>query len=167
MNKDYIAGYKNQFLIGASYDQGNVAYGATSTLGSFAPQFVVNSLDILLTDPDEVSPRNLSTTNNYVGLYLSDTIDLTSEIALTVGGRYNFARVNIEDNTGNAPELNGNNTFQRFNPDGRRHLPAAPGGDGLCELRGSQSCTDAGRARLRRSGIPVLAGKLPDGRPAA
>ena len=116
VNKDYIAGYKNQFLIGASYDQGNVAYGATSTLGSFAPQFVVNSLDILLTDPDEVSPRNLSTTNNYVGLYLSDTIDLTSEIALTVGGRYNFARVNIEDNTGNAPELNGNNTFQRFNP---------------------------------------------------
>jgi iron complex outermembrane receptor protein len=116
VNKDYIAGYKNQFLIGASYDQGNVAYGATSTLGTFAPQFVVTSLDILLTEPDEVSPRNLSTTNNYVGLYFSDTIDLTSEIALTVGGRYNFARVIIEDNTGNAPELNGNNSFQRFNP---------------------------------------------------
>src|SRR4029079_8408438 len=74
VNKDYIAGYKNQFLIGASYDQGNVAYGATSTLGSFAPLFVVYSLDILLTDPGEVSPLNLSTTNNYVGLYLSDTI---------------------------------------------------------------------------------------------
>ncbi len=116
VNKDYIAGYKNQFLIGASYDQGNVAYGATSTLGSFAPLFVVNSLDVLLTGPGEVSPRNLSTTNNYVGLYLSDTIDLTSELALTVGGRYNFARVLIEDNTGTAPELNGNNTFERFNP---------------------------------------------------
>jgi outer membrane receptor protein involved in Fe transport len=116
VNKDYIYGYKNQFLIGASYDQGNVSYGATSTLGSFAPMFVVNSLDILLTEPDEVSPRDLATTNNYVGLYLSDTIDLTSEIALTVGGRYNFARVLIEDKSGNAPELNGNNTFQRFNP---------------------------------------------------
>lgn len=116
VNKDYLFGYKNQFLIGASYDQGNVSYGATSTLGSFLPQFVVNSLDVLLTEPDEVSPRNLSTTNNYVGLYLSDTIDLTSELALTVGGRYNFARVIIEDNSGNAPELNGNNSFQRFNP---------------------------------------------------
>jgi outer membrane receptor protein involved in Fe transport len=116
VNKDYLFGYKNQFLIGASYDQGNVAYGATSTLGSFEPLFVVNSLDILLTDPDDVSPRDLATTNNYVGLYLSDTIDLTSEIALTVGGRYNFARVLIEDKSGNAPELNGNNSFQRFNP---------------------------------------------------
>ena len=38
VNKDYIAGYKNQFLIGASYDRGNVGYGATSTLGSFDPQ---------------------------------------------------------------------------------------------------------------------------------
>lgn len=116
VNKDYLLGYKNQFLIGASYDQGNVAYGATSTLGSFAPQFVVNSLGILLTEPDDVSPRDLSTTNNYVGLYFSDTVDLTSELALTVGGRYNFARVIIEDNSGNAPELNGNNSFQRFNP---------------------------------------------------
>ena len=116
VNKDYLFGYKNQFLIGASYDQGNVAYGATSTLGSFAPQFVVNSLDVLLTEPDDVSPRDLATTNNYVGLYLSDTIDLTSQLALTVGGRYNFARVIIEDKSGNAPELNGNNSFQRFNP---------------------------------------------------
>ncbi len=48
VNKDYIAGYKNQFLIGASYDRGNVGYGATSTLGSFDPKFVVNSLGILL-----------------------------------------------------------------------------------------------------------------------
>ena len=51
VNKDYIAGYKNQFLIGASYDHGNVAYGATSTLGSFEPQFVVNSLGVLLASP--------------------------------------------------------------------------------------------------------------------
>ena len=116
VNKDYIAGYKNQFLIGASYDQGNVSYGASSTLGTFLPQFVVSSLDILLTEPDDVSPRNLATTNNYVGVYFSDTVDLTSELALTVGGRYNFARVLIEDKTGGAPELNGNNTFQRFNP---------------------------------------------------
>ncbi|CAN1722917.1 iron complex outermembrane recepter protein [Hyphomicrobium sp. 1Nfss2.1] len=116
VNKDYIAGYKNQFLIGASYDQGNVSYGANSTLGSFEPLFVVNSLDVLLTEPDDVQPRNLATTNNYVGLYLSDTVDLTTDLALTVGGRYNFARVLIEDKSGLAPELNGNNSYQRFNP---------------------------------------------------
>jgi outer membrane receptor protein involved in Fe transport len=116
VNKDYIAGYKNQFLVGASYDRGNVAYGATSTLGSFGPKFVVNSLGILLVAPDEVSPRDLTTINDYYGVYFSDTVDLTSELALTVGGRYNFARVQIIDDTGTSPQLNGDNTFQRFNP---------------------------------------------------
>ena len=116
VNKDYIAGYKNQFLIGASYDHGNVGYGATSTLGSIAPKFVVNSLGVLLVQPDEVSPRDLTTINDYYGIYFSDTVDLTSDLALTVGGRYNFARVQILDETGNAPQLNGDNTFQRFNP---------------------------------------------------
>ena len=116
VNKDHIAGHKNQFLIGASYDHGNVGYGATSTLGSFAPKFVVNSLGVLLVQPDEVSPRDLTTLNDYYGVYFSDTVELTSDLALTVGGRYNFARVQIADDTGNAPQLNGDNTFQRFNP---------------------------------------------------
>ncbi len=116
VNKGYIAGYKNQFLIGASYDRGNVGYGATSTLGSFDPKFVVNSLGILLVAPGEVSPRDLTTINDYYGVYFSDTVDLTSDLALTVGGRYNFARVQIIDDTGTSPQLNGDNTFQRFNP---------------------------------------------------
>ena len=33
---------RNQFLIGASYDHGNVNYSANSELGFFAPKFVVN-----------------------------------------------------------------------------------------------------------------------------
>jgi outer membrane receptor protein involved in Fe transport len=116
VNKDYLFGFKNQFLVGASYDHGHVGYGATSTLGSFAPQFVVNSLGVLLLQPNEVSPRDLTTLNDYYGVYFSDTVDLTSDLALTVGGRYNFARVQIMDESGNAPQLNGDNTFQRFNP---------------------------------------------------
>jgi outer membrane receptor protein involved in Fe transport len=33
-----------------------------------------------------------------------------------VGGRYNFARVEITDNTGNNPEVDGDNRYYRFNP---------------------------------------------------
>lgn len=106
----------NQFLIGASYDHGNVGYGASSTLGGFAPKFVVTSLGIELLGPDEVSPRDLTTINDYYGIYFSNTLDLTTDLTLTVGGRYNFARVQIIDETGTAPQLNGDNTFQRFNP---------------------------------------------------
>ena len=93
VDKSKLFGLGNQFLLGASLDYGHVAYTAGSELGVFGPQFVVNGLDILLTGPDDVAPRNLTTTNTYVGVYFSDTLDLTSDLAWTVGGRYNFARL--------------------------------------------------------------------------
>ncbi len=82
----------------------------------FGPQFVVNDLDILLTQPDAVTPRDLTTQNTYVGVYFSDTLDLTTDLALTVGGRYNFARLTIGDNTGLNPQLDSDSTYERFNP---------------------------------------------------
>ncbi len=116
VDKSKVFGLGNQFLLGASLDYGDVAYTAGSELGVFGPQFVVNGLDILLTGPGDVAPRNLTTTNTYVGVYFSDTLDLTSDLAWTVGGRYNFARLTIGDNTGFNPELNSDSTFERFNP---------------------------------------------------
>ncbi len=38
-------GLPNQFLVGASYDHGNVQYSANSELGYFGPNFVVHSFD--------------------------------------------------------------------------------------------------------------------------
>lgn len=65
----------------------------------------------------EVTPRSLTTTNDYVGIYLVDTLDLTDKLSVTFGGRWNYARVQIE-NTGDASldKLNGTNEFYRFNP---------------------------------------------------
>ncbi len=111
-----LFGLGNRFLVGASYDHGTVDYTASSELGVFAPLFVVDGLGITLTGPNDVAARNLTTQNDYVGVYFSDTLDLTTKLALTVGGRYNFARIKIEDNTGLAPELNGDSTYERFNP---------------------------------------------------
>jgi len=75
----------------------------------------INS-DFLILEPDDFEPRNLTTQNDYVGVYFSDTIDLTPALAFTVGGRYNFARLTIQDNTGTAPEVNGDHVYERFNP---------------------------------------------------
>jgi len=116
VDKSKVFGLGNQFLLGASYDHGQVAYTASSELGVFGPLFVINGLGIQLTDPNEIAPRNLTTENTYVGVYFTDTLDLTTDLALTVGGRYNFARLTIEDNTGNDPQLNSENTYERFNP---------------------------------------------------
>ncbi|MBS0251927.1 MAG: TonB-dependent receptor [Proteobacteria bacterium] len=109
--------HTNQFIVGVSYDHGRVAYTADSELGFMQPRFVVAGQGITLSGSDDFNPRSLTTTNDYFGAYFTDTFDITEALALTVGGRYNYARIQIE-NTGN-PEndkLNGTNKYNRFNP---------------------------------------------------
>lgn len=116
VEKSKLFGRPNQFLVGASYDRGDVNYKASSELGLFQPKFVVDGLGIILTAPDEVQPRNLATINDYYGIYFSDTLDVTDRLSLTAGGRWNYARIEIKDLTGEAPDLNGVNQYHRFNP---------------------------------------------------
>ncbi len=60
--------------------------------------------------------KELGTANEYIGLYFSDTFNVTDRLALTAGGRWNQATIQILDLSGNAPELNGTNEYERFNP---------------------------------------------------
>ena len=73
---------------------------------------------IFLSAPDEVETKAIGTQNDYFGLYFSDTFDLTDRLTLTGGGRYNYARIQLTDQSGNAPDLNGVNQYVRFNPAG-------------------------------------------------
>lgn len=118
VEKTPLFGMPNHFLIGASYDHGEVDYSTSSELGYFLPKFVVSGFTdpFILAEPDDFYPRNLSTQNDYIGLYLINTLDVTSDLSVSVGGRYNYARIKIEDNTGENPELNGDHTYERFNP---------------------------------------------------
>lgn len=133
-DKSRLFGFRNQFTIGTSYDHGRVGYTANSELGTFLPRFVVAGSGIhfqappdvmppgiVCDDPeecasDDITPRNLTTTNDYFGIYFTNTIDLTDRLAMTVGGRYNYARIKLEDNTGDFDFLNETSTFERFNP---------------------------------------------------
>ena len=56
VDKTRLFGMGNQFLIGASYDHGDVDYSANSELGFFGPKFVVNSFatPFFLEEPDDV-----------------------------------------------------------------------------------------------------------------
>ena len=98
--KAKLFNHNNQFIVGVSYDHGRVSYTADSQLGVFQPKFVVDGTGIILSGGD-FNPRSLVTTNDYFGAFFSDTFDITDQLALTVGGRYNFARIEIE-NTGDA-----------------------------------------------------------------
>lgn len=116
VEKTPLFGLGNQFLVGASYDKGDVLYSARSSLGELLPRFFAVPIGINLTGPDDVSPRLLTAENEYFGIYFSDTLDLTDALSVTVGGRYNHADLSIRDLTGRDPFLNADSTFSRFNP---------------------------------------------------
>jgi iron complex outermembrane receptor protein len=116
-DKSKLFGHSNQFLVGTSYDHGHVIYGASSEIGTFGPDFVVNGTGQIITGPEDLAPRNLTTTNDYFGVYFSDTFDVTSQLSVTAGGRYNYARVQIADPSDPSNvDLNSTNVYERFNP---------------------------------------------------
>lgn len=116
VEKSQIFGRPNQFLVGVSYDHGKVRYDTSSELGTIGDRFVVTGSGIIVVEPDDLEPRNLITENDYYGLYFSNTLDVTDQLAVTVGGRYNHATIKMTDLTGNFPELNTTNKYDRFNP---------------------------------------------------
>jgi outer membrane receptor protein involved in Fe transport len=130
IEKTPLFGLPNFFVAGASYDHGMVDYTASSELGYFGPRFVVNSFspNIYMTAPAEVYPRSLTTTNDYVGLFFSNTTEVFKDFALTFGGRWNYARIELQnhsplpaaylhlDPTKADDRISGVHEFYRFNP---------------------------------------------------
>jgi iron complex outermembrane receptor protein len=89
-----------------------VRFNASSELGTIGSDLFVTGTGVILGDP--VAPVDLKTRNTYYGLYATDTVDLTSKLSLTFGGRFNLAQIRLEDQLGT--ELNGSHQFSRFNP---------------------------------------------------
>ncbi|MDO9384931.1 MAG: TonB-dependent receptor [Hyphomicrobiaceae bacterium] len=124
VDRSTLFGFRNQFLIGASWDHGEVNYGTESELGVFQPRFKVRGIGITL-DGDDFFPRQIDTTSDYFGVYFTNTTDLTDRLALTLGGRYNYARLELDNKSAPALDdddepyednLTGSHTFVRFNP---------------------------------------------------
>jgi iron complex outermembrane receptor protein len=111
-----LFGYDNHLIVGLSLDHADVDFHSTNELGTIDPAtLVVSGLGPIIAQPDgSLTPVGLETTTSYYGLYISDTVKPTAELALSAGGRYNLALVRLIDKIGTA--LNGNNRFARFNP---------------------------------------------------
>ncbi|MGA2056809.1 MAG: TonB-dependent receptor [Bradyrhizobium sp.] len=116
-NTDQLFGHDNRFVVGTSFDASVTHFGASAELGTIDNNFVVSSSGIFLgTSGNPVSdgPVALRATNQYTGLYALDTFDVTKAFSITAGGRFNDARIALQDQLGTA--LNGNETYDRFNP---------------------------------------------------
>jgi iron complex outermembrane receptor protein len=105
----------NHFVAGVSLDQGRVQYSGNSELGTIGQDLFVTGTGVFIDQPaGDVAPVRLLATTRYTGIYATDTLDLTSKLAVTAGGRFNIAEIRLHDEIGTA--LNGNETFSRFNP---------------------------------------------------
>ena len=117
-NSDQLFGHDNHVVMGVSVDHGNTKFTATSELGTVAPNnLFVTGTGVFINQPDAgLSPVDLRATNTYTGVYLTDTFDVTNRFSVTAGGRFNYAQIDLKDQTGTNDLLNSSNRFQRFNP---------------------------------------------------
>jgi outer membrane receptor protein involved in Fe transport len=116
-NSDQLFGHDNKFVLGGSFDSSISRFSASAELGTIGPNFVVSASGIFLGQsgsPVSIGPVSLRTTNQYSGIYALDTFDVTNAFSITGGGRFNTAQIRLEDQIGSS--LNGNETFNRFNP---------------------------------------------------
>ncbi|WP_026597245.1 TonB-dependent receptor [Methylobacterium sp. 77] len=130
-NSDKIGGYGNRFVVGGSIDAADYSFKSSSTLGVINPDLSVT------TDPNNpfygtipglgttdlrtaaalgIAPSSVIGSNLYMGLYATDTFDLTDSLSLTAGARLNFARVTTQDQTGYSPDVTGTHYFSKINP---------------------------------------------------
>jgi iron complex outermembrane recepter protein len=107
----------NHLVVGASIDRGNTQFTAGSELGTVGGNLFVNGTGVFIDQPAAgLSPVGLNAKNTYTGIYATDTIDVTSELSVTAGARFNVAQINLTDVTGTSPLLTSANKFQRLNP---------------------------------------------------
>jgi iron complex outermembrane recepter protein len=123
-NDDKILGHNNYFTVGGSIDHSKIGFQANSELGYVFPDLFVGpnaavpgTGQIIHTAANlGFSPLSLDAQNTYYGVYANETFDVTTRLSLTAGGRYNVAKIAMNDLLGTSPDINGNYTFSRFNP---------------------------------------------------
>jgi outer membrane receptor protein involved in Fe transport len=116
-NNDQLFGHDNRFVIGTTFDSSVTNFTASAELGTIGPNFVVSGSGIFLGPsgfPVSIGPVSLRTTNQYTGVYALDTFDVTNAFSITGGGRFNGARITLDDQIGTM--LNGHQEYDRFNP---------------------------------------------------
>jgi iron complex outermembrane receptor protein len=124
INDDKLFGHDNYFTIGGSVDRSKIGFQGNSELGYIYPDFFVGPNAAVLGTGQIVhtagnigfAPVSLAAWNTYYGIYANDTFDITNRLSVTAGGRYNIAQISMTDLNGTSPDLNGQYTFERFNP---------------------------------------------------
>jgi iron complex outermembrane recepter protein len=119
-----VFGHDNNFVFGASIDHGVTDFQSSAELGIINSQLLVEPSGLFVLTPEgsqladgtqaTATPVSLHATNDYYGIFASDTFDVTPEFSVTASGRYNSAEIGLSDKLGGA--LDGYSRYLRFNP---------------------------------------------------
>ena len=76
-----IFDHDNHVVVGVSLDHGRTQFTGNSELGPIDQNLFVNGSGVFIDQPaDDVTPVSVLATNTYMGLFATDTIDVTSKL---------------------------------------------------------------------------------------
>jgi iron complex outermembrane receptor protein len=124
VNTAKLFDHDNRFLVGASVDHSHTNFQSSSELGFIFPNFFVGPNPTIPGNGSIIHtfgsvgyvPIDLRAESTYYGLFATDTFDITPRLSATAGARLNVANQKLEDQLGNAPDLNGTHDYHRLNP---------------------------------------------------
>jgi iron complex outermembrane recepter protein len=122
-NDQPLFGHDNQFTLGAALDYAANSYFTEAQIGVINSQLLVLPTDLIVYTPEnspaaiangDPTPVSVDSVNKNLGAFVTDTLNLTPQLAVTASGRYNIAHINLVDQMGD--NLTGYNRFVHFNP---------------------------------------------------
>ena len=116
VNDSRFAGHGNQFTVGVSLDAGSTAFTQFGQPAYFPVDVRLRGEAVGLlpfaTDP----MTRAGSSNRAYGIYLVDVLALTDAVHVTFGARYDYSKLAVRDLSGAASDIDGQQTFHRFNP---------------------------------------------------
>ena len=113
-----LGGRDNVLTLGVSADLADIDFASNSEVGTLTLDRTVDGSGRLAglygRAPDDLFNTSLASKNRAVGLYFSDTLSVTDRTHVSVSGRFNHVRLEIDDRLGTS--LQGDHDFSRFNP---------------------------------------------------
>ena len=110
-----LMGHNNNLTVGFAWFEGKSTFNSELELADLNP--VTRSTVGLGTGTFvEEGETNIRTSTETLSFYFTDTFDINDKLSLTFSGRINNTQIELADQSGERPELNGEHDFFRFNP---------------------------------------------------
>lgn len=110
-----FSGMENSLVVGLGFYSGEAGFQSVTELAGLDPD--TRSTDdlgtgVFLADQEV----DVNATIDTASIYIANTLQVNANLALTLAGRFNQTDVQLRDQSGQRPELDGDHTFRRFNP---------------------------------------------------